>query len=392
MLDLDIHSLFKNYNLFQEKSFNSSKIFKYSELLKMIKTYESICSIVPVGFSIEERKIFKIQWGSGTCKVFIWSQMHGNETTGTKAMFDILHFFLKEKNHDLVRFIKKNLTILFIPMLNPDGSETYQRRNAVNIDLNRDAIRLQSPEIQILFHEIQYNKPNILFNLHDQRSIYNVGNENFNPAILSFLCPSVKKKKDTKISPISPERKKAMGLIAHIEKKMRSILPYTGSIGRFSDEFYPTATGDNLQKNGYPCILFEAGNYPKDPQKNIIRKYNALSILIGLYVLSIQEIDLEKKYSSYFTIPENKKKLLDKIYRGVEIQRGKYQFLVDIGIRNIEKFNVFKNDIDLISKIVDIGDLSNFFSYEYSICHGKKFHIKGRNYPVIGDIESFDIL
>ncbi|WP_185852762.1 M14 family zinc carboxypeptidase [Blattabacterium cuenoti] len=382
MLDLDIHFLFKNYNLFKEKSFNSSKIFKYSELLKMIKTYENICSIVPVGTSIENRKIFKIQWGSGTYKVFIWSQMHGNETTGTKAMFDILHFFIKEKNHDLVKFIKKNLTILFIPMLNPDGSEKYQRRNAVNIDLNRDAIRLQSPEIQILFHEIKYSNPNILFNLHDQRSIYNVGNKNFNPAILSFLCPSVKKEKNTNIP---PERKKAMGLIGFIEKKIRSILPNIGSIGRFSDEFYPTATGDNLQKKGYPCILFEAGNYPKDPKKNIIRKYNALSILIGFYFLSFQKIDFEKEYYSYFTIPENKKKLLDKIYRGVEIQRGKYQFLVDIGIRNIEKFNFVKNDIDLISKIVDIGDLSNFFAYEDSICHGKKF-------PLIGDIELFDIL
>ncbi len=390
MLDLDIHSLFKNYHFFKEKSFSSSKVFKYSELLKMIKTYENICSIIPVGTSIENRKIFKIQWGSGTCKVFIWSQMHGNETTGTKAMFDILHFFLKEKNNDLVKFIRKNLTILFIPMLNPDGSEKYQRRNAVNIDLNRDAIRLQSPEIQILFREIQYSNPNILFNLHDQRSIYNVGNKNFNPAILSFLCPSVKKeKKDTKIS---PERKKAMGLIAFIEKKIKSILPNIGSIGRFSDKFYSTATGDNLQKKGYSCILFEAGNYPKDSKKDIIRKYNALSILIGFYFLSFPKKDLEKEYSSYFTIPKNKKKLLDKIYRGVKIQRGKYKFLVDIGIRNIEKFNVVKNDIDLISKIVDIGDLSNFFAYEDSICYGKKFHSKGRNYPIIGDIELFDIL
>lgn len=389
MLDFDIHYLFKNYNFFKEKNFNSSKIFQYSELLKMIETYENICSIVPVGTSIENRKIFKIQWGYGIYKVFIWSQMHGNETTGTKAMFDILHFFLKEKNHDLVKFIRKNLTILFIPMLNPDGAEKYQRRNAVNIDLNRDAIRLQSPEIQILFHEIQYSNPNILFNLHDQRSIYNVGNKNFNPAILSFLCPSIKEKEDTNIS---PKRKKAMGLIAFIEKEIRSILPYIGSIGRFSDEFYPTATGDNLQKMGYPCILFEAGNYPKDPKKDIIRKYNALSILIGFYFLSSQKIDLEKEYSSYFTIPENKKKLLDKIYRGVEIQRGKYKFLVDIGIRNIEKFNFVKNDIDLISKIVDIGDLSNFFSYEDYTCHGKKFYTKDGNYPIIGDIEIFDIL
>jgi hypothetical protein len=346
----------------------------------MIKKYENICSIIPVGLSIEERKIFKIQWGTGDFKVFIWSQMHGNETTGTKAMFDILHFFSKEENHNLVKLLKDNLTILFIPMLNPDGSEKFKRRNAVNIDLNRDSIRLQSPEIKILYHEIQYSNPHVLFNLHDQSSVYNIGDKFFNPAILSFLSPSTEEDKK-----ITKERKKSMGLISFIEKKMKNILPNIGSIGRYSDKLYPMATGDNLQKKGYPCILFEAGNYPKDPKKEMIRKYNVFSILLGLYFLSTIEKSLEKEYNSYFSIPENKKNLLDKIYRKVQIKKGKYKFLVDIGIRNIERFDPIKRNVDLISKIVDIGDLSNFFAYEET--HGKIFTTK--RFPEIGDLDDF---
>ncbi|AWU43510.1 peptidase M14 [Blattabacterium sp. (Cryptocercus kyebangensis)] len=391
MFYFDLDTLFRSYNsLIKDDTITSSRIFKYSKLLKMVKKYENICSIIPVGFSIEERIIFKFQWGKGDFKIFIWSQMHGNETTGTKSMFDIFHFFSKEKNHDLVRFLRKKLTILFIPMLNPDGSEKFQRRNAVNIDLNRDAIRLQSPEIKILFHEIKKSNPHILFNLHDQKSIYNIGNKYFNPAILSFLSPSVEGDKK-----ITDKRKKSMGLIYSIEKKMRGILPNIGSIGRFSDKLYPTATGDNFQKLGYPTILFEAGCLPKDTQKEIVRKYNTFSILLGFYFLSTKESNLEKEYKSYFSIPENKNNLFDKIYRKVQIEKGKYQFLVDIGIRIIEKFDPIQKNINLVSKIVDIGDLSHFFAYEDTIFNGKKFYRKrkkeGENFPEIGDQDLFNI-
>ncbi|WP_317167869.1 M14 family zinc carboxypeptidase [Blattabacterium cuenoti] len=352
--------------------------------------YKNTCSIISIGLSIEKRKIFKIKWGIGKIKVLIWSQMHGNETTGTKSMFDVLGFFIKKTNCDWVQFLKKNLTILFIPMLNPDGSEIFQRRNAINIDLNRDAIRLQSPEIQILFKEIEKNKPNILFNLHDQRSIYNVGNQYFNPSILSFLSPSISREKDI----FSISRKKSMGIINFIVKELYKVLPDIGSIGRFSDELYPTATGDRLQKLGYPCILIESGNHPQDFHKEIIRKYTVLSILSGIYFISYNKGEnLEKDYKFYFSIPKNEIILLDKIYRKVEIQKNKDKFLVDIGLMNFDKFDFMKKNISVYKKIVDIGDLSNFFAYEESIETGKKFYgEKGESFPKIGNIENFRII
>ncbi len=390
MFFFDIISLFHSYEFFKESRIGNSKIFRYSDLLKVMNKYKNICSIVPIGLSIEKRKIFKIKWGIGKIKILIWSQMHGNETTGTKSMFDIFNFFLKEHNCNLVQFLKKSLTILFIPMLNPDGSEIFKRRNAINVDLNRDAIRLQSPEIQILFKEIEKNKPNILFNLHDQRSIYNVGYQNFNPAILSFLSPSISMNKNV----YSKSRKKSMGIINFITKELYKILPDIGSIGRFSDKLYPTAIGDRLQQLGYPCILIESGNYPKDFQKKIIRKYSTLSIIAGIYFISYNKVeDLERNYKSYFSIPENKNILLDKIYRKVQIQKNKNKFLVDIGLMNFEKIDLMKKNLTFFTKIVDIGDLSNFFSYEEFIVTGKKFYgEKGKSFPEIGNIEYFKIL
>ncbi|WP_185871075.1 M14 family zinc carboxypeptidase [Blattabacterium cuenoti] len=386
MFFFDIISLFRNYDsLFKDNRINSSRIFRYDKLLELLKNYDNLYS--QIGFSIEKRKIFKIKWGKGDIKIFVWSQMHGNETTGTKSMFDLLHFFSEEENNELVKFLKKNLTISFIPMLNPDGSEKFQRRNAINIDLNRDAISLESPEIKILFNEIKKDKPHILFNLHDQRIIYNVGNSSFNPAILSFLSPSII---EENIISISKNRKISMGLIYLIVNKIKDILPNIGSIGRFSDVPYPTATGDQLQKLGYPCILVEAGNLPKDFHKKMIRKYNTLSILSGFYYAVKKKSIIIENYKSYFSIPENKENLLKKIYRGIKIQKKKDKFTVDIGLMDIneEKFN--KEKINPILKIVDIGDLSFYFAYEEPISIGKKFYGKKNQFPEIGNIEYLD--
>ncbi|WP_185877358.1 M14 family zinc carboxypeptidase [Blattabacterium cuenoti] len=386
MLSFNIKSIFINYKKFINLDVDThSKIFNYSNLLETLKKYKKICSIIPVGFSVEKRKIFKIKWGIGRKKIFIWSQMHGDETTGTKSIFDILNFFLINNNHEIVKFFFKNITISFIPMLNPDGSEYFKRRNSINIDLNRDFIRLESPEIKILFNEINKENPHILFNLHDQKSIYNVGNKSFNPAILSFLSPSTNKKEN-----YNTVKMKSMGMIYEISKEIKKILPNNASIGRYSDKHYPNATGDCLQKMGYSCILIEAGNYSGDDKKYIIRKYNTISIIFGFYLLS-SNYKLEKNYKNYFFIKKNKNILLDKIYRNIQIKKNNSIYHVDIGLMNFDKFNVKTGIVESEMKIVDIGDLSTFFAYKDIIASEKKLFVKkevnNHGYPEIGDKE-----
>ncbi len=386
---LDIKSTLKNYNFFKDKNISNSKIFRYIELKNILKNYRDILNIELVGYSIEKKKILKIKWGVGRKKIFIISQMHGNETTGTKAVFDLFSFLKKRENIKIADIFFRNLTIFFIPMLNPDGSEYFQRRNSINIDLNRDTISLQSPEIKILIKEIKKHKPNIIFNLHDQRTIYNVGKKKFNPAILSFLSPSISNKK----TDINYAKKISMNLIYNIYKNIKSILPYNiGSIGRYSSEYIPTAIGDYLQIHGYPCILIESGNYPGDIKKTIVRKYSFLSILFGVFSIYKENIFIKKNYMNYFYIKKNRKILLDRIYRKVKIKKNNSKFFVDIGLMYIEKFNFLNEKIEYYFRIVDIGDLSMFFSYEEIISVGKEYHgNNGETFPKIGDIKNFKI-
>ena len=60
------------------------------------------------------------------------------------------------------------LTLLLLPMLNPDGAERHQRRNAQAIDVNRDALSLVTPEGRILKAMRDRHQPLLGFNLHDQ--------------------------------------------------------------------------------------------------------------------------------------------------------------------------------------------------------------------------------
>ena len=76
-----------------------------------------------LGYSVNQIPIYKISIGNGSKKIMIWSQMHGNESTGTKALFDVFNFLSdpKELLH-IADSILENCSLIFIPILNPDGS------------------------------------------------------------------------------------------------------------------------------------------------------------------------------------------------------------------------------------------------------------------------------
>ena len=139
-------ALYETYENYKEPTLNKRRI-KHAELQPLITKYRvnPKFTVKSVGTSIEGRDLSLISIGKGDTDVFLWSQMHGNEPTATQAIFDILNFLDSTDFSSEKQDILNSLTLHFLPMLNPDGAEVFQRRNALGIDINRDALRLQSP-------------------------------------------------------------------------------------------------------------------------------------------------------------------------------------------------------------------------------------------------------
>lgn len=256
-----------------------------------------------IGFSEENRPIRSITLGNGALRILIWTQMHGNESTGTKAVFDLINFL--ESDHTHAKGILNSCTIQIIPMLNPDGAQRYTRENAQDIDLNRDAVDQSALESKVLRSQLDTFQPDFCFNMHDQRTIFGVEGT-ANPATISFLAPSEEVTRS-----ITPGRIKTMNVIIAMNELLQNMIP--NHIGRYTDEFYPTATGDTFQKLGYSTILIESGHYYNDYEREESRKFTFCALLQGIaYCSSNKDFS---KYRAYFDIPNNNKAFLDIIQR-----------------------------------------------------------------------------
>ena len=369
----EIHQLEKEYSTFRQEEFDS-KWLNFEELNR----YFSLKSTQKeqIGTSFLGNPIYKLSFGSGEKRLLIWSQMHGNESSGTRAMFDVINFF--EQKSELAQAILSNLTIDFIPMLNPDGANVNTRRNAVGIDINRDFLAKESTEIHVLLNQIEKGNYQTLFNLHDQRTIFNVG-QTAKPATLSFLAPSYNVEED-----VNEVRKKTMGIIQAMNTELQKIIP--GQVGRYTSEFYPMSTGDNFTKMGYPCVLFEAGHFPDDYQRNETRKYNALAIIAGLNALLAKE---NLPFDSYTNIPQNGQKYLDIILRQVQIKNEEKSSIVDLGIYFEDYYNVEKNSVEQHAKITEIGDLRKFIGHLEIDAENQVYQGEFKNYPSLDQIATF---
>jgi hypothetical protein len=375
--DLDFaNRLYYDYENFKEKSI-THKRFKHSDLVPIIeKLNKNIFRVIKAGESAEGRDIFLISIGSGERKIFLWSQMHGDEPTATMAIFDIFNFFSDTSRFsEFKKKLLENVTIYFMPMVNPDGAEIYQRRNIFNVDLNRDAVRQQMPEARILKNTFDSLKAEFGFNLHDQSTRYSAGNS-FKSAALSFLAPSINSEKT-----IDNIREKAMKLTAELFRILSSFIP--GHIAKYSDDFEPRAFGDNFQKWGTSTILIESGGWKGDPEKQFIRKLNFIALVSSFKSIS------EKNYSdesleTYESIPNNEEWLMDLIIRNLKFKSKGTEFLLDVGI-NREEINAdTAKNFYYSSYVEDAGDLSVFFGYEDYDFSGLEL-VLGRTYEKVFD-------
>ena len=352
MIKIDLKQLENWYTASFEKSLVGRQIL-FQDILPIIKKLPEFFTSQILGYSENNTPIYKITIGNGAKRILIWTQMHGNESTGTKAVFDLFCYFKSYygKNNLILETILKNCTLVFIPILNPDGAELFTRENAKSIDLNRDAVLQRAVESRLLRQELESFNPKFCFNLHDQRSIFNVSGTN-NPATISFLAPS-----EEITRKLTEGRKETMSVIVAMNQFIQQIIP--NQVGRYTDEFYPSATGDNFQKLGHNTILIEAGHFKDDLNRDKVRKFNFYALLQGLnYIASTNNYS---NYEPYFDIPNNDTNFLDIIYENLKLPLNYDLEIADVGIQI--KFKIEKNKLIQYKCIEKIGDLSNFASY-----------------------------
>ena len=355
------HHLYSSYNNFKEVSL-ANQWLKQSDILPLIEKLKgnNLFTIEKAGSSVENKDIFLISAGQGKTKILFWSQMHGDESTATMAIFDLFNFLKADDDFNSIRKkILSDSTLYFVPMLNPDGAEKYQRRNAQDIDINRDALSLQSPEAKILSSTVERLKPEFGFNLHDQSSRYAAG-KSFKSAAISFLSPVYDEDKS-----INESRLKSIKIISHLNKVLSNFIPE--HIARFKDSYEPRAFGDNVQKRGTSTILIETGVWKEDSQKQFLRKLNFVTFLTAINTIC-QETYKEEDTDNYFAIPENEEILFDLIIRNVTMNYSTAPYQVDIGINHYATGEA--NTIWYKGLIDDIGDLSGCYGHDEIDCSG----------------------
>ncbi len=334
-------------NLFQDDFYSQIKFEKVSGRYITNKDLELLIDTMPVKFhveeigrSVEKKSIRMITLGKGETKILAWSQMHGNEGTTSKAIFDLLNAFRLNETNRVLSEILNNCTIYIVPILNPDGAEAYTRVNARKVDLNRDMQDLSQPESKLLMEQFHRIKPDFCLNLHDQRTIFSAGDKP-EPATLSFLTPS----KDEKRS-IDDSRKQSMSLIAGMAEDLSNELK--GKIGRYDDAFNINCAGDTFQNLSIPTILFEAGHFPGDYERERTRQYVFKALLSCVYQIAVNSIDVAG-FEDYYKIPENKKLFNDVIIRNALINDRS----VDVSIQFKEE--LIKDKVDFVPVIEEIG-------------------------------------
>ncbi len=358
------------YENYREKTITYRR-FKHSDIKPLIIDLEKKnFTVNKAGESVQHRDIFLIKWGNGKTKVFLWSQMHGDEPTATMALLDLFNFLSSDDEfNDFRNLIKDKLELYFMPVVNPDGMELYRRRNIFEIDINRDAVKQQTPEGKLLMNTFKNIKADFGFNLHDQSTRYSVGNS-ANPVTLAFLVPTVDYEKS-----LSPKREDAMKLVSRIFKNISHFIP--GNIAKYSDEFEPRAFGDNFQKLGTRTILVESGGYKNDPEKQHIRRMNFLTLLSAFKSIA-EESYKNEDTKVYNEIPFNEKFIMDLVLRNLTVKEKESEHIVDIGINREEVNWNDAKEFYLKSSIEDLGDLSNFFGYEEYDLKGMEV-TKGKN-------------
>jgi hypothetical protein len=331
-----------------------------------------------VGQSVLGKPIYQLVLGSGKTKIFMWSQMHGNESTTTKALFDFINFLHSDTPES--QAILNSFTFCLLPMVNPDGAAMYTRENAKGVDLNRDAQNLTQPESVVLRQVFETFQPHYAYNLHDQRTIFGAGESGF-PATVSFLAPAFNDKRD-----MNETRIKAIDVIVAMNTSLQQLIP--NQVGRFDDGFNLNCIGDTFQHMNVPTILFEAGHFQNDYEREQTRKFIFIALLSGINYLNENDV-VSNKIDDYLKIPQNKVVFYDFVYKNVKINYDGNEKIVNFAAQYKEVLK--DNKVEFEARIAQIDHLENYFGHVTVDAQGEQYQDNENGFPNIEQKANFSL-
>jgi hypothetical protein len=330
-----------------------------AQVARLVREGRGLFTSEILGRSVEGRAIHHLTVGRGGKAVLLWSQMHGDEPTATSALVDLCQWLLNHRTDPIVARMLDSLTLHIVPMLNPDGAERFQRRNAQGIDINRDALHLQTPEGRLLKALRDKVEPIIGFNLHNQNWRTSVGTPP-EPAVISLLA-------------VAYDEARSEDARRQLTKRASSVIvqalqPFAaGHIGRYDDEFEVRAFGDNITKWGTGVVLIETGPWRGPNPDRTLVQLNFVALVSALDALASGRV-AEADPSLYERLPRNDGNLFHTIVRGgtVIAGTGVAPFLADVGLAGtrVVRQGPGGRELRWQGSIQDLGDLRVYGALE----------------------------
>lgn len=299
--------------------------------------------------SYQGRPISLATIGSGPRRVLLWSQMHGDEPTHTAVLLDLLSYLTRHAEEPAAAEILKGATLYVLPMLCPDGAAAGTRYNAQHIDVNRDALRLESPEGRALLRAVETLRPEFGFNLHNQNARTAIGIPP-KPAAVALMAPPL----DASFTE-NAQIRAAKQLAACFAETVQSRA--SGMIARYEADYMPWSFGERVQAMGVVTLLVEAGGWPgPDPAPIVELHFDGLvATLRAIANGGYGNADPQE----YDRLPRaNELKLYDAVITGAHLLDVDCSCPVraDLGINHSHGHRLATSQRP-DGKIVDLGDL-----------------------------------
>ena len=311
-----------------------------------------------IGHSFLGKPIRSVHWGKGPLRVLAWSQMHGNESTGLRAMMELLTDWASYGDHLLFN----KLTIVYIPQLNPDGAEKWIRRNAQSIDLNRDLRARQSPEIACFARLLDEFRPDIALNLHDQRTFFSQKGH-VEPSSLALAIPEASESLSE--DPIITNNRR---FLRHYILQMYNNIKPSKRRGWsvFDESYYPRSIGEYVQESGCATLLVESGAVGTDLSRSLSVQQTKSFLKTFLSGLSADLLSHDHSTDAHldgiqaWPFPKNEQGLVDLKVQNARIQCLEKSWETDLAIWLKDAYRDEKPCF--IPILHDVGDLRHLNS------------------------------